>query len=455
MEKLTTQKKVSIIGLYFTGLSYDEITAKTGTSNGSISNIITNLKAGRFPEASAIGEQIDLLRELSVDLKHSNLTPEQCVIGITVLTRINECGLDPADIDRWPVILKAAGNADQVPEFIRLVYAIQNVMMKTGMSLEEIHDNVQELEQKAAKLEPMSQQYEDYKKQVAELTEQRNKLTGFVTGLEQKYNLLNPRVNDLEKHEQTLSHRVKDLEARAVQAEASMTILNKEKQKLLEIGLSIEELGEFNEKARSVALRHHIKSNDIKERLFQELQKLDEGLTLEAVIQARQCQMEELEKAITTAGQEKGALSSVIRDLEQEKINLETGIKNTREKIVGELAKLIPVTKEVVNGFLVELRQDRGKALDEMSRLRYETLEVGKEIGKYEATLQANQWLKELLALVQGDESVDGKRVRAIALLVLRGIAACLKHNKVNNVTISSLLYSTENLIKEFERWQA
>ena len=131
-----------------------------------------------------------------------------------------------------------------------------------------------------------------------------------------------------------------------------------------------------------------------------------------------------------------------------------TGIKNTREKITGELAKLIPVTKETVNGFLVELRQDRGKALDEMSRLRDETLEVGKEIGKYEATLQVNQWLKELLALVQGDESVEGKRVRVIALLVLRGIAAWLKHNKANNLTISNLLYYTENLIKEFERWQ-
>ena len=188
--------------------------------------------------------------------------------------------------------------------------------------------------------------------------------------------------------------------------------------------------------------------------MFQELQRLDEGLTLEALIQERRHQLEELEKAISSAKQEKGALSSVVSDLKQEKINLETGIKNTREKIVGELAKLVTVTKETVNGFLVELRQDRGKALDEMSRLRDETLEVGKEIGKYEATLQVNQWLKELLALVQGDESVEGKRVRAIALLVLRGIAAWLKHNKRNTLATSSPLYYTENLIKEFERWQ-
>ena len=454
MEKLTTQKKVAVVKQYLSGLSYDEIAAKTGISKGSIANVITELKAGAIPEAANLAEQIEMLRELSTDLKQSKLTPGQCIIGTAVLNRINECGLDPADIDRWPLILKSSGNADQVPEFIRLVYDIQEVMKKTGVGLEELHDNVQATEKKAAELEPILKQCQATKKQVAELTAQRNKLTGLVGGLEQKYALLNPRVNDMEKHEQSLSQRIKDLEARAAIAELSITTINKEKQKLLGIGLSLEELGEFNEKARSVALRHHIKAADIRNRLLQELEKLDQGLTLEALIQESQHQLEELDKTITTAGQEQGALSSVIRDLNQEKINLESGIKNTREKIAGELAKLIPITKETVNGFLIELRQERGKARDEMSRLRDETLEVGKEIGKFEATLQANQWLKELLVLVKGDENVDGKRVRVIALLVLRGIAARLKQNKTNNLTTSNLLFTTENLIRELERWQ-
>ena len=454
MEKLTTQKKVAVVKQYLSGLSYDEIAAKTGISKGSISNIITELKAGAIPEAANLAEQIEMLRELSTDLKQSKLTPGQCIIGAAVLNRINECGLDPADIDRWPLILKSSGNADHVPEFIRLVYDIQEVMKKTGVGLEELHDNVQATEKKAAELEPILKQCQATKKQVAELTAQRNKLTGLVGGLEQKYALLNPRVNDMEKHEQSLSQRIKDLEARAAIAELSITTINKEKQKLLGIGLSLEELGEFNEKARSVALRHHIKAADIRNRLLQELEKLDQGLTLETLFQESQHRLEELDKTITTAGQEQGALNSIIRDLNQEKINLESGIKNTREKIAGELAKLIPITKETVNGFLLELRLEREKARDSISHLRDETLEVGKEIGKFEATLQANQWLKELLVLVKGDENVDGKRVRAIALLVLRGIAARLKQNKTNNLTTSNLLFTTENLIRELERWQ-
>ena len=455
MEKLSVEKKVGIIKQYFSGLSYDEIAAKTGISKGSIANIITELKAGKFPEALTGSDQIELLRELSLDLKQSKLTPGQCVVGIAVLNRIKEFGLETADIDRWPLILKSAGNADQVPEFIRLVYDIQAVMKNKGMSLEDLHDNVLELEKKAAALEPMSKQCEDYKKQITDLSGQCDSFTVTVSQLKKEFELLNPRVKDTREHERQLSDRVKDLETRAAKAEASIVTGNKEKKRLLEMGLPLDALTEFNDRVQSVAHRHHIIATEMKDRLFHELQRLDEGLTLEALVQECRHQLAELEKAINSAKQEKGALSSVVSDLKQEKINLEIGIKNTREKIVGELAKLVPVTKEMVNGFLVELRQDREKALDEMSRLRDETLEVGKEIGKYEATLQVNQWLKELLALVRGDESVEGKRVRAITLLVLRGIAAWLKHNKVNNLAVSNLAFTSDTLITEFERWKA
>ena len=89
-----------------------------------------------------------------------------------------------------------------------------------------------------------------------------------------------------------------------------------------------------------------------------------------------------------------------------------------------------------------------------MSHLRDETLEVGKEIGKFEATFQSNQWLKELLAIVKGNKMSVVNDVRVIGLLVLRGVADWLKQNKTNNLTTSNLVFTTENLIRELERWQ-
>jgi len=102
MEKVTTAKRLVIVKLYLLGLSYDEILAKSGVSKGTVANVVTDLKAEMFPEATDVGEHTVLLRELSLDLKRSRLTPGQCVVGLTVLSRINDCGLEPADIERWP-----------------------------------------------------------------------------------------------------------------------------------------------------------------------------------------------------------------------------------------------------------------------------------------------------------------------------------------------------------------
>ena len=156
MEKLSVRKRGAIVGDYLSALPYSEIGAKQHVSTGTVANVVADLKAGRFPEAGDIGEQIEQLKELSLDLKRANLSPGKCAVGLMVLARINECGLEPADIDRWPQILKSAGNEDEAQEFIRLTYSIQEVQKRTGLSLDGLHDKVHELEKKAAELEPIS-----------------------------------------------------------------------------------------------------------------------------------------------------------------------------------------------------------------------------------------------------------------------------------------------------------
>jgi transposase len=186
MERLSTKKKLTIVRQYLSGLSYDEIAAKNGVSKGTVANVVAELKAGKFPEVADVAEHIEQLRELSLDLKRLKLTPEQCATGLILLTRINECGLDPADIDRWPLILKSVGNENEAQEFVRLVYSIQEVQKRTGLSLDALDNKVHELEKKAAELGPMSRQQEDYRKQVAGLAKQREELASAVGSLDEK-----------------------------------------------------------------------------------------------------------------------------------------------------------------------------------------------------------------------------------------------------------------------------
>ena len=454
MERLSAKKKLAVVRQYLSGLSYDEIAAKSGVSKGTVANVVAELKAGRFPEAADVAEQIEQLRELSLDLKRLKLTPGQCAAGLIVLTRINECGLDPTDIGRWPPILKSAGTEDEARELVRLIYSIEEVQRRTGLSLEALDNKVHELERKAADLEPMSRKLEDCKKQVAELTNRREELASAVANLEEKYKLLNPRVKDLEKREQDLSRRIRDMEPRAQKAETTLSTLNNEMQRLQDIGLHFEELGEFNQRLQVIAHHHPIKPAELRSRLLHELETLDKGLGLETLIQSRQQELEEREQAVATAKQESETTKAVVESLKQEKASLEASIRETKKRVSREIAKITPVARDTINKLVEELRHGFSEAVAEVHQLRDEAMKVGKEVGRYEGMLEVNQWLNELLALMRGEESIEGRRVRVVALSVIRGVAVWLKRHSSESFTLSSLSSATDKLVRELEQWK-
>lgn len=454
MEKLPTRKKTSVIKHYLSGLSYDEIAAKTGVSKGTVANVVADLKSGMFPEAVDIGDQVDLLRELSLDLKRSCLSPGQSIIGLSVLKRINECGLDPKNIDRWPLILKEAGSEEQVQEFVKMVYRIEEVQEKTGLDFEDLDNKVLELEKKAADLAPLVKKYDDLKKQLAELTGQRESLTTLVASLEEKYRLLSPRVNDLEKREQDLSHHITAMEPKSQKAEKIIDTLNKERQRFLDIGLSPEALAEFSQKVQAVAQHHDIPPDKLRERLILELENLDKGLGLEKLIQDLRLESKKQQNAISVSRKESETLKAVVAGLKQEKVNLEASIRETREKVAREITQISPVARAAVNQLKAELERGHEDILAEVRRLTSEATEVGKELGHYQEILQSNDWLHALLALIRGEESLEGKQVKAISLLVLRGTTVWIKNNKADTFGFSTLSFPLENLISELEQWK-
>lgn len=100
-----------------------------------------------------------------------------------------------------------------------------------------------------------------------------------------------------------------------------------------------------------------------------------------------------------------------------------------------------------------ELRRGNDEALAEIRRLRDEAAEVGKDVGRYEGILKSCEWLDELLALVQGEENIAGKRVRTIALLVVRALRVWLKRQ--DSLSLALLPHTVDALIGELERWKA
>src|SRR3990170_4873594 len=192
MDSPTAKKKLTVIKLYPEGFPYKEISAKTGVSTGSITTIISELKGGVFPEVGVLGEEVDLLHEVAVELKHLGTTPAQSIVGLAVLKRIHENGLEPADMHRWAGILKMAGTEDKTQKFITIVYRIDDYLKKNNLTLDELDAKVDSLESKAAELQPAINEVVERKKEVIGLQKQRDELIPAVADLDKRFNLMNP-----------------------------------------------------------------------------------------------------------------------------------------------------------------------------------------------------------------------------------------------------------------------
>ena len=117
-----------------------------------------------------------------------------------------------------------------------------------------------------------------------------------------------------------------------------------------------------------------------------------------------------------------------------------------------EIAKIIPLAHNAIAKLGKDLQHGNDEALAEIRWLRDEAVDVGKEVGRCEGILQSSQWLNELLALVRGEEEIEGKRVRIIVLSVVRALHIWLKRQLSLSYTL--LPVTVENLISELERWK-
>jgi len=370
MEKLPAKKKLTVVRLYLSGLSYNEISVKTGVSKGAVSGIIADLKGGVFPEFADLADQVEVLRELSLNLKHSGQTPGQCVVGWAVLGRIYECGLEVADIIRWAEIVKMAGDDDTAKAFIDMVYRIQDAQEETGLTVDEIDNKFLELQNKLAELQPTLTELDDKKDEIAELEKRRGDLTPVVDDLEQKYSTLNPIVKDLQERQGDLIKQIKQEEDITASTQAALVAWSKENKKLAKAGFTIDALVDFNDKARAIARRHHITVPALRERLLHELEVLDKGLGLETLVEANQAKLKKEEEELTSVKNEIKGFEASIGTLKQQKASLEASIMETRDKISLEIEKIVPAAKEMLCTFNGELQRRGDEILGTVNHIR-------------------------------------------------------------------------------------
>ena len=417
MEKLPLRKQLIIIKLYFDGLSYDEIATKANVSKGSVSNVISDLKAGRFPKAGDIPEQIELLRELAVDLKQSRLTPGQAAVGVIALSRFHEFGLEPADLQRFASVCHTLTPDVEVQDFTRAVLAIDEVQKRTGLDIDALEERAHNLEQTVAELEPLAQQVGEYSEQVEELASRRQRLVDEVSGLEKRLEPLTDKVAHQEKREAELFHRVQELEQRAQAADERLNTARWDLEVLTGLGVSVDNLSAFVQRVSSIAQRHSIKPDTLRERLLRELEQLEKGVGLEALVKMNRQELAKTKRTIAKAQEELTALEAALQELRHEHAALRAVIAQERRNISKEAQAVALLARDTVARLKRSLRDGVDETIAEVQKLKNRSLELGKELGHFETMVQSNQWLQALLTLVKGDADVSSDQARVIGCM--------------------------------------
>lgn len=454
MERLSLRKKLLVIKLYLEGLSYDEIAVKTSVGKGTVANVITELKAGKFPEYSDLPEQLDLIRELAVDLKRTRITLVQAVLGVTVLSRLQELRIEPNEIEGLSTLCRTL-NADgiDIPLFVRAALAFEEERKRTGLSVEELETKVKSLEESATRLEPLAKEVMGQEARLIELTKRGESLAEGVSVLEKHYEALQEKVRGKEQRETELSNRNRDLEDRAQSADERLTTARKDLKMLSGIGMSLDNVSAFTQRLKVIAQRHGIKAEVLNSELMDELEQLDEGLGLDTIVKDKKRELREIEDAMLRAEEKSASIISTNETLRQERSGLKAALLEERRHITKDI-KTINAT---ANSMIIQLKQDLGASVRgsviEVNKLKNQALQLGKELGQYKEMIESNKWLGGLLALVKDDE-VEPEQVRVIGITVLHAMITWLDQHSQDNDAPWLLKSYITNLIGELEGWK-
>jgi len=224
---------------------------------------------------------------------------------------------------------------------------------------------------------------------------------------------------------------------------------------LAELGLSPDDLSGLVQRLSGVAQRHGIKSAALRERLLHELEQLEAGLGLEALVEMKQAQLNQILLGIKEDQRKLQALEAATKGLKKERAAIHKLITEERKGIRKKIRAIAKTVEEAAAGLKQDLGVSLGEALAEVQQLRNQAVEMGREVGHLETAVQANRWLQALVALTKGGDGVSAGDARAIGLSLLRGLQTWLAQRPDQFSSQPSLQMQVSSTIEDLERWKA
>ncbi len=190
MNEINTHKRIKVIKLFLTGLSYDEIVLQLGIAKGSVVNIINEFREGDLPVPPDMNEYVDALRQVTVDLRKNSISITQVKSSLKLYAKFKEMGVSNEEAEQWIDICEGiASPTVSTSQFVGAALELAQLSSDKGLNYREVIADYntklndsnklgEEIEQREVQLNKIKLQTEKEREQV---TKELDSITRAIT----------------------------------------------------------------------------------------------------------------------------------------------------------------------------------------------------------------------------------------------------------------------------------
>ena len=386
MEQIPRTKKLETALGFLLGFSYREIEDQTGVSHGSVVNVVNQLKTGRLDVPGVASDQVDDLRQLSLDLRKRALSTSQALLGLQFFERCQGLGIDPGQLDQWAKLVSALTSDDFPKEdFLQAALRLHQLEKGEGKPFEGLTEEYQRAEEHLdhlnAEIESSVTRKEDLLKEIKPLSLQKDTLTRETADLENRLRVLTKsvaevasRVSELEKERSALVKETRELKRRKTRVSSEVEGKEESLARLADIGFRDEDLLRLRTIMERMASDDKADPQEVMRKLVLILGSIRDLAELD---QRRETETENLRQLTETKGQ-----------LEGEAL----GLENRKAILLGEISQAASAVIEEIKGVggkaLSELQGQVEGLRGSVGGLVADTVRVAGVIGNMEAEVK-------------------------------------------------------------------
>jgi len=380
MKEISSAKRQQVVQYYILGYSYEQIVKETGVSHGTVANIIKDVEDGRLAIPGSTLDQVNDLRQLSLDLGKKKLEPSHALIGLLLFERFRALGISLELVDRWAELPKRFTPVDfPTEEFFGAALRLHELEKTEGRPFEDLTEEYKRKQEAVEKLSKevdsllkkksqLSGEIEPLSKQLESLKRAKEKLEDQTEIQNTKVEELKVKVKELKEEKALLNRQVEDLKRRETKLSADVEGKEESLIRLNEIGLADEDLLRLRTFLEKMSENEDIRSDQVKKRFFLALSLFGEVSDLE---KSKETEAETVKALV----KEKSVLEGKIEELEKAKSTLEGEIDNSVLSISQKIQGIRQEAAQQIEQQVIDIRKQLGDLFSD-------TLKAGEAVGQ-------------------------------------------------------------------------